>query len=395
MPDPNRWDTIQSLLHWPDATSLDIIFAVAMHTRFPGDPLWALLVGPSASGKTAIIESMSGHWIARPLDEISTKGFVTGAEHRIEYLRTLNGGLLLIKEFTVMLNASKETADQIFSQLRAIYDGSFTKATGLGVKSITSRFGLLAGCVPQVDVHARLNAAMGDRFLRVEWPVDRVAMVKVARRNSGSDGDIREALRTFSSSLLERSVDIIEEAWVPYAHAAIPIPIENLIDDMAKLMGLLRAQVLRDHMHKVVSMPTTDGGARLAKLLTELVRSLLFLYEDPLPSDEVIDALRRVCYSMIPRARRMILQYLVLQDHSTAHKIADGIRIPITTAREELEDLWMARVIDRDRLPQRNEYRLRPAVRSLLAITEVPLRLDEPDPAGADMTDELLHMLEW
>lgn len=390
MPSSDRFSVIQHLLHWPDTVSLDIIYATAMHTRFPGDPLWLLCIGPSASGKTAIIETFFGHYIARPLDEISTKGFVTGSDNKIEYLRTLDQCLFLIKELTVLLNQSKESSEQIFSQLRAIYDGSFTKATGLGVKSIKSRFGMLAGCVPAVESFAKLNAAMGDRFLRVEWPIDREALVKKSRENSGHDHMVRQMLAHFSHGLLDRSVDMSEQAWLPYTHAALPASLEALIDEMAKLMGVLRASVMRDHMHRITQPPTVDGGARLAKLLTELVRALLFLYDEPYPSTEVVEALQRVCYSLVPRVRRSVIDYLLTVDQAKAADVADHLRIPVSTIREELEDAWMARIIDVEKHPDRNLYRLRPAVREMLEITGVLLHLDDPDPELAK-----LALAEW
>lgn len=388
MPNSQRWAAVQSLLHWPDHTSLDIIYAVAMHTKFPGDPLWMLLIGPSSSGKTAIIETFFGHYLARPMDEISTKGFVTGADNKVEYLRTLDQGLLLIKELTVLLSQSTETAEQIFAQLRAIYDGTFVKVTGLGIKNITSRFGMLAGCVPQIDVYTRLNASMGDRFLRVEWPVDRDELIRKSRSNSGHDGMVRQMLQHFSHTLLDRSVDMMEQAWLPYVHAALPKSFEMLIDEMASVMGFLRAGVMRDRMHKVQAPPSIDGGARLAKLLTELVRSLLFLYEEPLPSLEVIEALRRVCYSMIPRVRRGMIDYLLAVDQATVQEISASMRIPASTLREDLEDAWMAGIIDIERASDHNRYRLRPEIRSQLTLTGIPVTLEaansqnEPDQDG-------------
>lgn len=366
-----NYDNLRRWLYWPDTVSLDIIYATAGHILFTGDPLWLLAIGPSGSGKTELIRTFRDSAFSVSLDIWNSKSFISGYEGKdnIDLLPQLNNRLLLIKDFTGILGTSKDNARELIDQLRGIYDGYWDRATGLGQKGYASKFGILAGCTPAIDSYRVLNVGLGDRFLRVEWPIDEFEISSAAAREAGDEDVMRRELTRFTEEIMGRCLD----AWTAYDNINLPGYLRSLISLIARLIGVLRTQVVRDFHHQMVDLPTTDAGGRTAKNLAELAKALCCLYEIRDPNADVVACIKRVAWSMVPKRRRVVLQALLAagESISTTTSITAATRMPYNTTREEMEDLWAVGALDRRKSGKEVQYRFALGIGETLERTQL------------------------
>src|SRR6266581_8901964 len=76
-----------------------------------------------------------------------------------------------MKDFTSILTMHRDARGEIFSQLREIYDGQYSKAWGTG-KEVNwhGKVGILAGVTGIIDRENAFNSALGERFLMYRIP---------------------------------------------------------------------------------------------------------------------------------------------------------------------------------------------------------------------------------
>ena len=84
-------------------------------------------------------------------------------------LPKLDGKVLVIKDFTALLNMPREARQQILGDLRDAYDGNAAKAFGTHVETrrYTSKFGIMAAVTGAIDKHAAVMQQLGERFLKL------------------------------------------------------------------------------------------------------------------------------------------------------------------------------------------------------------------------------------
>ncbi|MCH6574633.1 MAG: DUF2877 domain-containing protein [Bacteroidetes bacterium] len=126
----------------------------------------------------------------------------------------LNGKVLVIKDFTTILGMHQGSKEEIFSQLRDVYDGSFDKQYGNGIRMIyKSKFGILAGVTPAIDGQASLHASMGERFLKFRTdkdlsPVSEEERILKAMSNINQETGMRRELQHASEAFLANKFNI-------------------------------------------------------------------------------------------------------------------------------------------------------------------------------------------
>ncbi len=151
-----------------DDQLIEVVLAGVVAHRAPGrDPFWLLLVGASSDGKTELLQALTGVPDVFPLSTLTHKTLLSGASTRdtgnnASLLHKLKGQILVVKDMTTMLELYTETRQQLFAQLREMYDGSMKKAFGTGEEvSWEGKVGFLAGVTPVIDQHHKDLALMG------------------------------------------------------------------------------------------------------------------------------------------------------------------------------------------------------------------------------------------
>jgi hypothetical protein len=102
--------------------------------------VWLLIVAPSGGTKTELIRSVKNYPGMYTLSSLTSKTLISGKIHKNKegdqevkvfgLAQKLNGQVLLIKDFTIILDLPAAERGEIFAQLRDLYDGYIEKGFG-------------------------------------------------------------------------------------------------------------------------------------------------------------------------------------------------------------------------------------------------------------------------
>lgn len=245
-------------LQLDDSTVLDVIAGVIQAHRIPGDPVWMFLVGAPGGAKTEILRAFSGHELVFPLSKFSPKTLVSGfvREEDPSLLPKLDGRVLVVKDFTTVLQMQREARAEIFSTLRDAYDGEVAQSFGTGeTKRYSSRFGLIAAVTPAIDDYDALHAQLGERFLKFRvHTVDRLSATHRALQNAGHEEQMRDELQKAARILLVARKPCEAPDWM-----------QEALVNLAEWLAVCRSVVQRDRDSAVKYMPQAEVGTRLVK----------------------------------------------------------------------------------------------------------------------------------
>ena len=339
-------------LYLPDDTPLRFILCAVIANRLPGDPLWAFLVAPSGSSKTELLNALTGLDFVKPLDTLTTSTFLSGKQRKDPnaslLLRVPYGTIFVMRDFTSVLEMHTEKRAEIFAQLRKIYDGHLTKATGEGGESAElhweGKVALIAGVTPAIEGYRAFATTLGERFLYFYLPVaDRVTVAKAARRNRASLNQMREELKQavkgfFAGLSIPSSVEVPEE-------------IGDWIVAVADFVSIARSSVERDWYSaakEITELPDPEVPTRLAQQLDLLTCAHAVLMGRTRVEVQDLELTRQVGLACIPSHRRKLLAILCQSAREmTTTEIANAIDLPTNTVRRYLEDLAALRLVHR------------------------------------------------
>ena len=334
----------------PDADRVPTRAALATYAanlKLEGDPVWLMLVGGSGVGKTERItplavmpEVVLESSISGPAALLSgtarkerTKDATGGLLRKIP----ADGGLLVLKDFTSIIDMHRESRAEVLAALREIHDGRWDRSVGAdGGRTLTwtGHLGLVAGCTTAIDSAHSVMSVMGARFLLVRLYGDQ-AIAHSAFDHSGEEGVMRDALREAVRGLLEH----LPGQPLDKADARAPLVA------LASYVARARSPVDRDHRGDIRLVLDPEAPTRIVKALTQLWRASGLLGLDQAGAWELV---RRVGMDSIPKLRRAILDYLADRPTSaTTTEVAEAVEHPAQTTRRALEDLTAHQVVVR------------------------------------------------
>jgi hypothetical protein len=239
------------------------------------------------------------------------------------------GGLLLLKDFTSIIDMHRESRAEVLAALREIYDGRWDRSVGAeGGRTLTwtGRLGLVAGCTTAIDSAHSVISVMGTRFLLVRLHGD-TDIAGSAFDHVGQERPMRDQLRTAVRGLLENL------PGVPYDKAEVRAPMIALASYVARA----RSPVDRDQRSEIRLVLDPEAPTRIVKMLTQLWRAAGLLGLDKAGAWEMV---RRIGLDSIPKLRREVLDYLAMTPSAaTTTQIAEAVEHPAQTTRRALEDL--------------------------------------------------------
>jgi DNA-binding transcriptional ArsR family regulator len=319
-----------------------------------GDPVWLLLVGSPASGKTEILQAIGSLAHVHATATLTEAGLLSGTPKREKdkaasggLLRTIGDfGIVLCKDFGSVLSLHHDARAQVLAALREVYDGSWTRVMGTdGGKTLhwEGKLGLIAGCTPTIDRHAAVMGAMGERFVLLRLHgADAHQQASKALKHAKRSGEMRAELGSAISALFDR--ELIE----PEQRSERD---EERLVKLAVLVVRCRSAVERDGVTREIELvPEPEAPARLVIVLDRLLAGLLALGADEDTAWHVVEA---AALDSIPALRRKTM--LVLLDAIGEMRTADvseAIGYPLRTTERTLEDLTAHGVADVNRYGQ-------------------------------------------
>lgn len=219
--------------------------AVSISLKVPGPLLWVHFVGPSSSLKTTLaklIAAASDKCFSVSKFNGLYSGYKSGGQDN-SLVPKLQNRVLVINDLTPLLQSDKGTQDEVFGQLRDIYDGSGGAYYKNGVNPQYD--GVLFGCITcTTDTIRQFSRSdLGERFLMAEINADydEYGRFRPVKTDTSIEGNAFNSVLDTIATGLDRSPDS-------------PPSMDNLADERAMCWGFI------NHLHEWVS----DEGSNLA-----------------------------------------------------------------------------------------------------------------------------------
>jgi hypothetical protein len=346
----DREQVLEVISRWlkiGDLEAVDVFMAVALAIYLPGDPLWLYVVAPPGGTKSELLRALQGPRVVS-ISTMTPQTLISGLKGHgedIDLLPHLDGKVLIIKDFTSILSKKPEDQAAIFADLREAYDGYLEKSfgSGVGIKSYKASFGLLAGVTPAIDMFRTVHALLGERFLRVNVVGDEQGAVNRSSELEGQEKAMRMELGGIVGGYLSRAGEWIDEGVL------VEDRFLQQLRALARIVAALRSPVARDRQHHVLYPPQREIGTRLVKQLQKLAKALANWRERLIVSAEDYATVRRVALDGVPSGRSAVLGALLTADGwLTTKQVGQETNQATETANENLHDLWMLHVVQRD-----------------------------------------------
>jgi hypothetical protein len=353
-------------IHLPDPATLTVPLAAWAANFIPGRvPCWLMVVGPSSTGKTIVLQSFAG--LARTVlaSDLTEAGLLSGSSRR-DRARNATGGLLVgfsrtrgvlvLKDFTSVLSFHTDKRQAVLAALREIYDGRWDRDLGTdGGQRFTfeGHVGLIAACTTTIDTHHTVIAMLGERFIYLRHrDLDREQQAQAALRTGGV-ADIKPLIHAFLQGVACEPRDPDGDEF-------------RFISDLSQLGSRLRSTVERDpYRRDIIVPPAAEAPARLTGSLLSLWNGLVVIGVE---RQERLRLLLRVACDSMPEARYRGVRALYFSDHPLSiEEVTAATRISESATRRHLEDLEAFDLVTHE--PAGREY-----VYALTAETRAALR---------------------
>ncbi len=326
-----------------ECSQADFAAAVAASTGGDGEPLWGMMIAPASSAKTETVRMASGVRNAS-LDEFTSASLLSFSKAKVPQpvgvlMRIPPKALITVADFsTILASSDKGLRDQLFADLRRVYDGELHRDLGTMPRGLSwrGRVTMLAASTPAIDDYASHSDKLGPRWLCYRGTA---AVNPTAARRAG-------AARRLSEQQLERNraracelfTMMALAAMAAYPHISLTSAAEAELADIAVTATLLRSPVPRDGYgrREIIGLPVTEEPYRLNAQLRSLTRGLMAI---GYPEGGAADMARRCAMDTVPPVRIRVL--MPLRDgasltHAAVGKITGMDR---KVARRALEDL--------------------------------------------------------
>ncbi len=340
-------------------------------------PVWLNINGPPSNGKTHILDALPTKPIPNPnevmsdgliaLDSLTPRTLISGFANgkKPGLLERVQNVVLVVKDLSQQ--TSSEGQQEVFAQLRRVYDGE--QALTFGSGKTFSWKGRITFICASVSHPGSFDTELGARFLCV-----------TSRRAEYADAleAGRDELRRAVKALLERTPK-------PRIGEQDTLRVKPL----AEALAIARAFVPRDkYKRDIIDEPRLESPHRLTRQLAALIASLRVLRGDSLA--DAYKAVLRVVVDTIPATRRAVLACIASNGVvTTADLVSDYAKrtgfIPSNTmiyrAIEELEALMIIKSEDEDAGEEGDDSVPKPRGRPSKLLSPGPRwrELDAPD----------------
>jgi hypothetical protein len=357
-------EVIKDYLLIADSGLIKIILATIICHNLPVDPVWLLIVAGPGGGKTELLMGLLGVDKVSLLSDQTPQTFMSGMKADKSGLldRLPNKFILVLKDFTTILEFPPEKQSQILAQLREIYDGTYGKEFGNGESRIWhGKMCLIGGVTPIIDRRQPIHQALGERFIKYRpTPANSLAVTKRAMQNSGNEAQMREDIRNAFTSY-------VTSLQIPETPPEVPERFRNAIMYLAVFVARARSAVIREGTSReIVDVPEPEHPTRLVKQLINLMSALSIISGDFTEDDYQI--IYKIGLDSLTSVRRLIVEHLATTDSpQTVDDIADAISHRPNTARRQLEELQCLKIVKGNSSRNAHSYELTNQTKKQLA----------------------------
>lgn len=262
--------------------ALMVILATIISVLYGGIPLWTYLVGRPGIGKSLILESTIKSILCLYQTDLKYQTLVSGfkADPDPSLMAHLQNRVLVIKDYTTIMEKNEIAQKELLGLLRDGYDGEIDRTFGNGVRRIYPDpasghdrcfFGIIAGVTPKIHVYNK--AALGERFLKWELGKSGVSDREAIRLAiEGSNEPWQEIGKA------NRRQEIVSQFLEQLKFVEKPPSVRKYSEQIAALSqfaAVARTRPERDHKSgDLLYSADPESATRISKQLTKLAQSI-------------------------------------------------------------------------------------------------------------------------
>lgn len=310
---------LSKVLYIEDFNIIDTIVAsVLANSQKIGDPVWLTLIGASSAGKSQYIRPLakSNPILFLQVDDLTSNTLISGngaGESLIFKIK--DAGILTMDDLTVLQSKNAEDRNAILGQLRMIYDGRMTKASGKSKgEGITwsGHCGFIAGSTPSLYRFFAEAADMGERFINYRMKdMDEDKAVDFVMKSGLSSKQLDETLKDIYGRYFSALMPKVKDTKIP-----VDAKTTQAIIDIAKAGTRLRTPVIIDEREYFVSeFVVPEMPFRVMKQLGNIAKAFMVMHHAETGETELPDDMRTAIewcgYSLADDKRRAYFKALI------------------------------------------------------------------------------------
>lgn len=289
------------------------------------DPLWVMVIAPSSGGKSTFIAPSVAVPAVYFLDDLTEKTFLSGYKVKgkeSSLLKIIGSGVLCFSDFTAILSKNPVSRGEILGQLRLVYDGTFSKRTGVGEITWKGKMGFLGAATPDIYHQLETSRSMGERFIyyTLDQPTDE-QIVHKQEEVLMSSKEISEQMQPMYREYVEGVHAFAKQHGIP--ELAMNDEQQERVHRAAIFCVAAKATVHLDFKtNKPDALVNRPGVGRDRKMFNTLLHTLQLMncYEHNDPTltvtDDMVALVEKCAYSSVSRERRKVLEILTKYDTS-------------------------------------------------------------------------------
>jgi hypothetical protein len=359
---------IQNYLYFPNPDPLYAMLGTLIGNTLKGSPVWLILVGPSACGKTQLLQGIEKLPGIIPLDSVTGDAALLSGTKRKEISEDATGGLLrelgprgllLMEDFTTVLSWPQDQIKRFLGTLRRIYDGKWDRPVGsdggqrLGWEG---RAGFLSGSTDAIDDHLMHNSEMGERCLYYRYPETE----GWAESNKAMEHpDREERTEQIQLAILEFAMEI----GFDWDDDALPEPMSRLETERIIAVSQIAAKgnsaVVRDpKTREITSVKQAHAPTRIVGELSQMYRGMERI---GVSEAERWRILRKIGLDSMPQAKGDALRMAAAEGRhgTTLGDVARELRMSYSGAKRAVEELKSHGLVHEDKVQGSAEGRWR------------------------------------
>lgn len=332
------------------ADAITIVIASIASMRYGGIPLWIYLIGPPGSGKSLILDSTimspTCHYQTDLKYQTLVSGFKTDPDPSL--LSRISGRVIVIKDWTTILDKNEVAQKELLGILREAYDGVVVREFGNGVVRIypdpasgfeRCYFGIIGGVTGKI--HTQNKSALGERFLKCD----------IGKSMLSNTDIIRRAIRGSSEPWLEversnRRQQVVS-AFLESLDASDKPPstsekLEDQLIDLADFAAVSRTRPERDRTTgDLLYDACSESASRLGKQFQKLAQSIALVKGLKSVDQECMRLVRKIAWDTGYGWHRNVYSAIwrLHGKRPTAQEIATASKLTISTTSRVLMDL--------------------------------------------------------
>jgi len=319
-----------------------------------GLPVWTVMVGPPASGKTLIVDTLDMIPRVHPVDMVKSPGALLSGVAKKDVAKGATGGLLRqigdmgiisIKDFTTMMSLPRDPLMEVIGAFRRIFDGKWNRQVGTDGGRLlewSGHVGLISACTSVIDRHHQLLSELGERWVYYRYT------------ESDGYGETKSALKCKDPAgvmkrMRELVAEFMETAGVEWCEGGmdrreLEDQESNKLYSQASLIAAARSPVQRDyHTREISDVKETESPTRLAGSLGQLYLGLEAIGLDESARWRVVG---KAALDSMPGIRLELVNSL-RTGAKRPGELKEAVGCSAGTVRHVCEDLEMHGVIER------------------------------------------------